>query len=232
MSKKLQKKIRSNSNIAAPIYTFAAVWVLVTFLADISADVVGIAILLGTSLVASIAVLFLTREKKDLELETMLKSDFIKSGEQAANEVLEALHQLEQLKVLNKNIQKEEVSNNVGSLIQVSKEILQRVTKKPQLVPTVRRFFTHHLPTMVKLVEDYSDMESQPTKGENIFTSMGKIENALGMLDDALKKKLDSLFSHTALDLGADVDVLENILRKDGFIDGGSMKSFKKENEE
>jgi len=231
VSKKLQKKVRSNPNIAVPIYTFAAVWVLVTFLTNVSADAVGIAILAASSLAVSLAAFFLTREKKDRELESMLKSDFMKSGEQAANEVLEALHLLEELKTYHKVIQNEKVSKDVEGLVQVSKEILQRVTKKPQLVPSVRRFFNHHLPTMVKLVEDYGDMASQPTKGENILASMNKIENALEMLEDALKKKLDSLFSHTALDLEADVDVLENILKKDGFIDNHSMKTFKKENE-
>ena len=233
VSRKAQKRFRSKKKRVIHIYTFAIVWVLVTIFTNVSANAVGFIILTATSLTASIIVFLLIREKKDHELESMLKSDFIKSGEGDAKEVLEALEQLENLKVSTAQIKNKKVSKKVNEIIQVSKEILNRVTKKPELIQSIRRFFNHHLPTTVKLVDDYHEMENQSTKGENILASMKKIEDALAMLEDALKKQLDSLFSHSVMDLKTDVDVLENLLKKDGLIDTDSMSSFnKKENEQ
>jgi len=207
------------------------VWALIVILTNVSANVLGFTILTVLSLAASIIVYLLVREKRDLELEEMLKSDFIKSGEAEAQEVVDALEQLEKVRASTYLIKNKKVSKKVTELIQISREILNRVTKKPELIPSIRRFFGHHLPTIVKLVDDYTEMENQSIKGGNILGSMKKIEDALEMLKDALKKQLDSLFSHSMMDLETDVDVLENILKKDGLIDEDSMSTFaEKEN--
>lgn len=229
MSRKSLKKFRTKPKPVAHIYTFAAVWVLITIFTNVSANALGFGILATLSLAASIIVYLLVREKRDLELEEMLKSDFMKSGEGEAQEVIEALEQLEQVRASTYSINNKKVFKKSTEIIQVSREILNRVTKKPELIPQVRRFFNHHLPTTVKLVDDYIEMENQSTKGENILGSMKKIEHALEMLDDALKKQLDSLFSHSMLDLESDVDVLENILKKDGLINEDSLSSFEKD---
>ena len=226
MSRKSIKKFRSKPKPVMHIYTFAIVWVLVIVFTNVSANVFGFVVLTVLSLAASIGVYLLVREKKDLELEEMLNSDFMKSGEPEAKEVYEALEQLEKVRASTYLIQNKKVSKKATELIQVSREILNRVTKKPELIPSIRRFFNHHLPTTVKLVDDYIEMENQSTKGGNILGSMKKIEDALEMLKDALKKQLDSLFSHTMMDLETDVDVLENILRNDGLIENDSLQSF------
>ena len=226
MSRKSLKKFRTKPKPVAHIYTFAIVWVLIIIFTNVSANVFGFIILTVLSLAASIAVFLLVREKRDLELEEMLKTDFMKSGEEEAKEVLEALEQLEKVRASTYLIQNKKVSKKTNELVQVSREILNRVTKRPELIGQTRRFFNHHLPTTVKLVDDYIEMENQSTKGGNILGSMKKIEDALEMLKDALKKQLDSLFSHTMMDLETDVDVLENILKKDGLIDDDSMSSF------
>lgn len=232
MLKNNQMKIGSRRKRVSHIYTFAIIWVFMTFFTNVSADVTGLIILSATSLAASVFVYWLMRDKKDHELDTLLKSEFVKSGDKDAKEVLEALQQIEVLKASLQEIKGKKVTKKGNEIVQVSKEILDRVTKKPELIPSIRRFFGHHLPTAVKLVTDYQEMEQQNTKGENIHSSMKKIEEALGMLEDGLKKQLDSLFSNTVLDLETDVDVLENILKKDGLIDSGSINSFKnKENE-
>ena len=226
VSRKSLKKFRTKPKPVVHIYTFAVVWVLIIIFTNVSANVLGFAILTILSLAASISVYLLVREKRDLELEEMLKSDFMKSGDGEAQEVLEALEQLEQVRASTYSLQNKKVFKKSTEIIQVSREILNRVTKKPELIGSVRRFFSHHLPTTVKLVDDYIEMENQSIKGENILGSMKKIEHALEMLDDALKKQLDSLFSHSMMDLESDVDVLENILKTDGLINEDSMSSF------
>ena len=223
---------KSKRRPVAHIYTFAIVWALFVFLTDVSANVMGFVVLTGASLIASIAVFLLIREKKDREIEDLLKSDFVRSGDAQSKEVVEALGQLEELKALSYQVKDKNVTQKINGIVQVSKEILSRVTRKPDLFQSVRRFFSHHLPTTVKYAQEYIEMENQSTKGTNILTSMNKIEGAFEMLEDALKKQLDGLFSGSVMDLDVDVDVLKNVLKKDGLIDNNSMSAFgKKENE-
>jgi len=225
--------MKTKSKPVAHIYTFAIVWALLAILTNISANVVGFVILTSVSLIASVVVFMLVREKKDQEIEEMLKSEFVKTGDNDSKEVVEALRQLETLKTLSHHAKGKKVTKKVGEITQTSKEILNRVMRKPELFSSVSRFFNHHLPTTLKLVEDYIEMEEQSSKGENILASMKKIEDALAMLEEALKKQLDGLFSNSVMDLDVDVDVLKNVLKKDGLIENDSMSSFsKKENEE
>ena len=193
---------------------------------NISADVVGFAILTGASLVVSIAVYFMIREKKDGEIEALLKSDFLKNKGTESAEVTTALRQLETLSRVGNAVANRQVKEQCNSIIQVSKEILERVMKKPEKMPSIRRFLTNHLPTTLNLVEEYVDMENQRTKGSNIHASMKKIEDALELMEQALKKQLDGLFGSAAMDLDVDVDVLKNVLKKDGLIETNSMNAF------
>ena len=55
-------------------------------------------------------------------------------------------------------------------------------------------------------------MQKQSAGGTNITTSMAKIEEGLAGADVALKKLLDDLFTDEAMEVSADIAVLENLL--------------------
>jgi len=228
VSRKSLKKFRTKPKPVAHIYTFAVVWVLIIVFTNVSADVIGLTILTVLSLVASIIVYLLVREKPDLELEELLKSDFMKSGKSEALEVFDSLEKLEQVRKTSYLIENKKVFKKSSEIIKVSKEILKRVMKKPELIPQNRSFFDNHLPTTNKLVDDYIEMENQSTKGENIHSSMKKVEQALATLEDTVKKQLDSLFSDSTMDLGADAS--DNLLNNgnsinDNFITNNGLHS-------
>ena len=46
-----------------------------------------------------------------------------------------------------------------------------------------------------------------------------KIEDAFAGIDSALKKQLDALYKNDDLDISTDIDVLSQMLRRDGLAD-------------
>ena len=52
----------------------------------------------------------------------------------------------------------------------------------------------YYLPTTVKLLEAYAEMDAQPVGGENIQTAKREIEATLDTLNVAFEKLLDSLW--------------------------------------
>ena len=76
-------------------------------------------------------------------------------------------------------------------------------------------FFNYYLPTTVKLTESYKTIETLDLTGENIDDTKEKITKTLKSLVVAYEKQLSSLYEPEAIDISAEVDVLNNIMDKE-----------------
>lgn len=164
-------------------------------------------------IVAGIFVIyFLFIKRKKAEINPVTCGDTKIDG--AIKEAQELLRQLNTMswKIINNRVRK-----STREIIEISQNIFIKLSKKPSLFSSLSRFFNHYLPTAVKLLTNYSDMEKQKIKGENIVSSMHKIEDTLDVLKEALEKQLDALFKETTLDLELDMDVLDQVLKKEGL---------------
>lgn len=117
----------------------------------------------------------------------------------------------------DKTVQKVEV------LEQTLTRIFVFVTDSPASAQSLRKFMNYYLPTLKKLVETYVTLESQGIEGENIASSMRRIESILDTMNGAMEKQLDALFGDTALDIGTDITVLEGMLAQEGLDDGSQQ---------
>ena len=67
-------------------------------------------------------------------------------------------------------------------------------------------------------------MGSAGISGENIDGAMGKIETMMDTVVRAFDKQLDALFADEALDISADITVMENLLAQEG-LSGEQLRS-------
>lgn len=153
----------------------------------------------------------------------------INNGNVQDEELEAALRHLDLIHAANEKISKLILKKNLRKILLVSDGIIERVTKKPELKKNISRFLNLHLPSMLSMIEDYLEMEQQPVRGENMISAKVKIEEAFDLLESALKKLLDDLYSSSVINLDADVDVLENILKSDGLLKTNSLESFRGE---
>jgi len=79
----------------------------------------------------------------------------------------------------------------------------------------------YYLPTTVKLLDAYEELDKQPVQGENITNGKGEIEKTLDTLNVAFEKLLDSLFEDTAWDVATDISVLHTMLAQEGLTESG-----------
>lgn len=73
-------------------------------------------------------------------------------------------------------------------------------------------------PATLRLLDTYSALEAQRVRGETIDEAMRGVEEMAGTLAEAFKKQLDRLFTGEALDVSAEIRVLETMLRRDGLM--------------
>ena len=124
---------------------------------------------------------------------------------------------LDELRAVNDAIPDEEMSNKISRLEAVSAKIFAQAKTDPEKLPRMRKFMEYYLPTSLKLLQTYAELDAQGVEGENIRESKRRIEQTMDTLVQAFETQLDQLFQSDAMDVSADIDVMENMLRADGL---------------
>lgn len=124
----------------------------------------------------------------------------------------------------NDAIPGEEISAKISKMELIVDRIFDRVEQNPASVGDIRKLLEYYLPTTVKLLEAYEEMDAQPVGGENIQTAKAEIEATLDTLNVAFEKLLDNLFQDTAWDVSSDISVLNTMLYQEGLHEDGLKK--------
>ena len=124
---------------------------------------------------------------------------------------------IEKIKRSNDAIPGEEISNKISHMQTIVERIFERVKEYPDCADELRRFMDYYLPTTVKLLDAYEELDRQPVQGENIRNGKLEIEKTLDTLNLAFEKLLDSLFEDTAWDVATDISVLQTMLAQEGL---------------
>ena len=124
---------------------------------------------------------------------------------------------LSEMKRLDDNIADPGVSADIVRLSQVSGKIFQAVRDDPEKLPQIRQFMNYYLPTTLKLLNAYDRMSGAGVSGENIDGTKTKVEDMLKTIVKAFEKQLDALYGSDALDISADIQVMETLLAREGL---------------
>ncbi len=141
-------------------------------------------------------------------------------NQEARKVIREGKEYLEQIRKSNDAIPGEEISNKISRLEVVVEKIFDRVERHPELIGDLRKFMNYYLPTTVKLLGAYAEMDAQPVQGPNIVKSKQEIEETLDTIREAFENLLDSFFKDTAWDISSDITVLETMLAQEGLTKG------------
>lgn len=124
---------------------------------------------------------------------------------------------LRELRRVNDAIPDAEMSDKISRLEAVSAKIFAQIRENPEKLPQMRKFMDYYLPTSLKLLDTYAELEAQGIEGTNIRESKRRIEQSMDTLVVAFENQLDKMFQDDALDVSADIDVMEKMLSADGL---------------
>ena len=137
------------------------------------------------------------------------------TGDSTADAVIrEGREYISKMRAANDAIAEPEISAKIDRVADICDKIFAHISENPQKIPQIRRFMNYYLPTITKLLESYDVLEKQEINGGNISRSMSEINHIMDIVEPAFKKQLDNLFSTEALDISADVTVLESLLNQ------------------
>lgn len=232
-----QKKKKNKS--VAPVYAFGLTWLIGSLVLNWDTGrCIFVAILI--SWMVSATVKNLEAKKKDAPQTAEQPKTAKKEPEPAPKEApkpeppkeepstgnpeLDAVIQeghasVAKIRQLNDEIPDFKLSAQLKQIEILTASIIDQVEKKPDKLKEVRQFMDYYLPTTIKLLEQYVQMQDVGLKGENITNGMKQIEDLLDKVIVAFQKQLDSLFERDVVDITADIQVMEQMMAAQGLTD-------------
>ena len=216
------KKIVHKS--AIPLYAAAVTWLLYALLFPLYRLPHFLLAAAAAAVVGVVARLFCrdTVEEVPEEPETT-------GNEELDKMIADGKKAITEMKRLDDNIADPAISSQIVRLQQLAGKIFAQVEQNPEKLPQIRKFMNYYLPTTLKILNAYDRMGEQGVSGENITSTMQKVEGMMSTIITAFEKQLDSLFGSEAMDISTDMVVLENMMAREGLTDDPLHKTVTSE---
>ena len=168
------------------------------------------------------------QKEKEQEIRQEKETESDENLSKEARQVIEEGNAyIEQIRKSNDAIPGVEISNMMYHLENVIKRIFKRVEQHPELIDDLHKFMDYYLPTTVKLLQAYEELDKQDVEGDNIIMAKKEIENTLDTINEAFENLLDSFFRDTAWDVATDISVLKTMLAQEGLTGGKDFQQDK-----
>ncbi len=140
------------------------------------------------------------------------------TGDQAADQVSTTGRQmLATIKRENAAIPDQELSELMDNLSIKCEQIFRTVSECPSKAPQVRKFMNSYLPTTLKMLANYRTMEQRGVSYGEMQQARETTVRGVKLVLTACQKQIDNLHRENMLDISTDIDVLEQMLKRDGF---------------
>lgn len=124
---------------------------------------------------------------------------------------------LNEIRQVNDAIPDPVMSEKIDRIGEITGKILDYQRQNPGKEGQLRSFLNYYLPTTLKILRAYAQLDAQGVEGENISAAKARIEGMMDKVVEGFENQLDKLFQDSAMDISTDVSVLEKMLEKDGL---------------
>ena len=115
-------------------------------------------------------------------------------------------------------MQDAQAREELAAMYKTTTAICDWLEAHPESQPKTRRFAEYYIPTTLKLLHTYNDVQGQ--KGENAETIRRDIAGILHTLNRAYDTLYNTLLSDMAMDVSSEIAALQGMLANDGLTGG------------
>ena len=124
---------------------------------------------------------------------------------------------IERINDYNLDIEDEEISLGLYNCSNQLGYLQKLLIEYPQQSNKIKKLHDYYLPILLDILENYCKV----SKTSDASSIKKKLSQTLVLVNEAIKNITESLFDKEKLNLNADMNVLESLLKKDGVIDSG-----------
>ena len=132
-----------------------------------------------------------------------------------------------ELNRLNDEIPDKALSSAIDRMSAASDSIIGELTKHPDKAKVARRFLNYYLPSSVQLLRSYADTLKIEDAGEHQAQIRREIEAKADTVAAAFENQLDRLYATEAMNVSAQAEVLEDVLKSEGLVEGDPLNGKK-----
>lgn len=138
---------------------------------------------------------------------------------QADNVILKGQEMLNTIRQENILITDETLSAQMDTLTDKCQQIFRTVSAEPTKAPHVRKFMNYYLPTTLKVLATYRTMQERGVSYQEMAQVRESAVRCMDMVLTACQKEIDAMHKENMLDISTDIDVMEQMLKRDGYVD-------------
>ena len=112
-------------------------------------------------------------------------------------------------------MQDAQAREELAAMYKTTTAICDWLESHPESQPKTRRFAEYYIPTTLKLLHTYNDVQGQ--QGENAETIRRDIAGILHTLNQAYENLYNNLLSDVAMDISSEIAALQGMLANDGL---------------
>ena len=127
-----------------------------------------------------------------------------------------------EIRAVNASIQNQELSRKIERVEYITERIFEFQREHPEKSGELKKFLNYYLPTTLKILRHYAEMERQGVQGENINYTKARVEEMMDMVVEGFERQLDKLFAGDMMDIAADITVMEQMMEGDGLTGNSS----------
>ena len=150
--------------------------------------------------------------------------------QQADNVILKGQEMLNTIRDENILITDETLSAQMDTLSDKCIQIFRTVSEEPSKAPHVRKFMNYYLPTTLKVLANYRTMQERGVSYQDMSQARESAIRCMNMVLTACQKQIDALHKENMLDISTDIDVMEQMLKRDGYTDNEIMSNYRLDN--
>ena len=114
-------------------------------------------------------------------------------------------------------VRDDEVRSILTELIDVTKDIYKFKNEHDTNSRSINKFSTYYMPTTLKLLTAYIQLENGNIKTENPEKLKNEIKQGLRDITDGFKKLLNNMHEPTVIDISVEVEALKSVMAFDGL---------------
>jgi hypothetical protein len=115
-------------------------------------------------------------------------------------------------------IEHEKLLDDLFELKAAGTQMYEYIIKHPANARQVAKVTNYYYPTVVKLLTSYNYVRQQQIKVERMNETLAEIETTMDIIVKTFHKYIDGLYSHKAIDVSSEIEVLKHMTKLEGVI--------------
>ncbi len=171
--------------------------------------------LIGVGLAMAVLLDIISRKKRAYKKKALEGQGDIFPKDQSEEVIVKLRKLKDSINSRIKKVKKDEVKKDLSGLELTLGLMADEVERDPKDRKKVRKIANYYGDMLLQLIDKYISFQDKDQTIENVAESMMKIEEGIKGASESLKKALNELFSEDVMEVNADVNALEQLIKID-----------------